>query len=229
MVFQMEFDYSEYRPGLGGLFLLLQDVSAGHCGVMGLTSARLAEDGLMWVIARQYAQIERMPRPGERLIASTWHGGTRHMMFPRYCSVKAMDGELLLQGGALWAMASKCTRKMINPEDYGLALESEEIGNEPSIRTAVKKLPITGGCDFTVPPEYIDLNGHMNNTRYYDAAEHCLAGETAGLTPAEVTTTFISESRAGDTLHMQWGSSNGYWYIEGKNGKPVFRMGIQYK
>ena len=229
MVFHQEYDYFTDRGGLSGLFQLMQDIAGSHCGLMGLSAKRLSQDDLMWVVVRQYAKILRLPMPGERVAADTWHGGTKHMMFPRYFRVCSADGELLAEGGAVWAMVDMNDRKMKNPADYSLALQSEETGDEPRVQSPVKKLPTTGEAEFTVPPQYIDLNGHMNNTRYYDAAESCIAPETAGLSPVEVSTTFIAEVLQGEDMTIRWGSGDGMWYITGETEKPIFKMNISYK
>lgn len=229
MIFHKEYEHYDYRDGLGGLFNLLQDVAGDHCALMGLSAARLSQDRLMWVVVRHYAKIFRMPLPGERLAADTWHGGTRHMMFPRYYRLYSADGEQIVEGGAVWATVDMDERKLRNPADYSITLVSEETGHEPRLQGPVLKLPTTGETEFIVPPEYIDLNGHMNNTRYYDAVEACIAAGTAGLSPVEVSTTFIAEVRQGEDMTLRWGSKDGLWYITGETDKPIFKMNIRYE
>lgn len=229
MIYSQEFDYFTNRTGLSALFQLLQDVSGSHCRLMGLSHMRLSQDGLMWVVVRHYAKIARLPLPGEHVTADTWHGGTKHMLFPRYYRLYGADGEQLVEGGAVWAMVDMRERRMKNPADYSLVLPSEETGDEPCYQKPITTLPTTGEAEFIVPQEYIDLNGHMNNTRYYDAAEDSIAHETAGLTPVEVRTSFIAELPRGASMELHWGHNGGLWYIAGESDHPIFKMNIRYE
>lgn len=229
MICSREYDYFTDRTGLSALFQVFQNVSAVHCKLLGRSPARLYQDNLIWVVVRHCAKITRLPAAGEHIRVQTWIGGTKHGMFPRYYRLYSADGEELALGGALWAMVDAGTRKMVNPDSFGLSMEGDPNDPELQMPTLVKKLPVSGKCGFAVPDEFVDENGHMNNTHYYDAAENSIAAETAGLSPVEVRTSFIAELPQGKAMELHWGSENGLWYISGESDHPIFKMNIRYE
>lgn len=229
MICSREFDYFTDRTGLSALFQIFQDVSAVHCELLGRSPERLWKDNLIWVVVRHYAKLKRLPKPGEHVRVQTWIGSTKHGMFPRYYKLFSAEGEELANGGALWAMVDMDTRRMVNPDSFGLSLNGDADDPEPQISFTVKKLPTDGKCGFTVPEKYVDENGHLNNTRYYDAAEDSIAHETAGLTPVEVRTSFIAELPRGASMELHWGHDGGLWYIAGESDHPIFKMNIRYE
>lgn len=229
MICSREFDYYTNRTGLSALFQIFQDISTVHCEELGRSPERLWKDNLIWVVVRHFAKISRLPAPGERVRVSTWIGDTKHGMFPRYYKLFSTGGEELASGGALWAMVDMDTRRMVNPDQFGLSMQGDPNDPELQMSSLVKKLPVSGKCGFAVPEEYVDENGHLNNTHYYDAAENSIANETAGLKPVEVRTSFIAELPRGAAMELHWGHDNGLWYISGESDHPIFKMNIRYE
>lgn len=229
MICSREFDYYTNRTGLSALFQIFQDISAVHCEELGRSPERLWKDNLIWVVVRHFAKISRLPAPGERVRVSTWIGDTKHGMFPRYYKLFSTGGEELASGGALWAMVDMDTRRMVNPDQFGLSMQGDPNDPELQMSSLVKKLPVSGKCGFAVPEEYVDENGHLNNTHYYDAAENSIANETAGLKPVEVRTSFIAELPRGAAMELHWGHDNGLWYMSGESDHSIFKMNIRYE
>lgn len=227
-VYKKEYLLGEERLSTGELFRLLQDIATLHCNQIGLGMDVIGPKGLIWVVVRQYVKIRRYPRPGERTVLSTWPGSVRHAMFPRHYMLRSADGELLLTGNALWAMVDFGTRKMVNPAEYGFNMEGLVTGDEEKLVFRLPKIEIGQRAEFTVPEAYLDTNRHMNNTRYYDMAEHCLGGETEGLWLREAMTEFISEARLGEKIDVSWGREGDRFYICGDEEKPIFRMSLEY-
>lgn len=227
-VYKKEYLLGEERLSTGELFRLLQNIATLHCNEIGLGMDVIGPRGLIWVVVKQYVKIHRYPRPGERLELCTWPGSTRHMMFPRHYMFRSLSGELLLTGNALWAMVDFNTRKMINPAEYGFDMEGLVTGEEEKLIFRLPKLAIGHSTGFTVPEEYLDANRHMNNTRYYDMAEHCLGTEIEGLCLREAMTEFISEACLGEEINVSWGREGDRFYICGDEERPVFRMSLEY-
>lgn len=227
-VYKKEYTLGEKRPSTGELFRMLQEIATLHCNALGLGMDVIGPKGLIWVVVKQYVKIHRYPRPGERLVLSTWPGMSRHMMFPRHYMLCSASGETLLTGNALWTMVDFETRKMINPVEYGFEMEGLVTGNEEKLIFRLPKLPIGNSAKFTVPEAYLDANRHMNNTRYYDMAEHCLGAEIEGLCLREAMTEFISEACLGEKMAVSWGREENRFYICGDEEKPIFRMSLEY-
>jgi len=221
--------YTVSEEGLrtSALFRLLQEISGHQSALVGRGQKDLAEKGLMWVVIRQIVELQRWPQPGERLLARTWPGVTRHSMCPRYYRLETEAGELLLTGCAIWAVVDRETRKMILPSAYGVEIEPLVTGLESRRPPAPARGENTESGCFTVPEEVLDENGHMNNTRYYDLAEGFLG--TPGRPLRAAVTEYISEARLGDTLTLHWGGNGSHFTVEGSCGGPCFRMELQYE
>ena len=102
-------------------------------------------------------------------------------------------------------------------------------GREIRLPSGLAKLLCTEEAAFTVPFSYVDLNGHMNNTRYFDLAEDHFPPAAAGKKLLAVSTEYSAEARFRDALTLRWGRENGRYYMEGLAEKPCFRLQMDYE
>ena len=231
----MEVYKKEFSVGAGGLgtrelFRLLQDIAGEQCAPYQLTGPDLEKKGLMWVIIRYRLEASRWPQPGERLCAHTWPGRARHGMMPRFYVIRGESGDTPIAVSAVWAVVDRQSRAMVSGEELGVTLEALETGEEIRLPGAVRRLATCESAAFTVPADYLDENGHMNNTRYYELAERCIGRDARRRGLREVLTEHLSEALCGEELSLRWGEQDGLWYILGEHGdKPVFRMNLRYE
>ena len=211
------------------LFKLLQDIAGEQCIPLHLTGPDLEKRGLMWVIIKYRVQISRWPQPGETIVARTWPGKPRHGMMPRFYVLRDSEGQELLSASSVWAVVGRQSRAMVNNEEAGVHLDPLETGEEIRLPGAIKKLETTQERTFRVPAEYLDENGHMNNTFYYTVAEDCLGRDARRDKLREVHTEHVSEALCGEELQLRWAESEGLAYITGSFGdKAIFRMNLRY-
>lgn len=212
-------------------FLLLQETAGEHCEQIGLGKAVTGPHELMWVVVRQLVEMERWPEPGESFRLLTWPGDTRHMFYPRFHRLESPDGRLLGQCSALWTLVDRNSRKMISPSAYGLDIKGLVTGMEARLPSAPAKLPADRQAFYTVGPDVLDSNGHMNNTRYYDLAESIFGQEIAGRHLSRAMTEYVAEAREGDRMRLDWGQEGSRFFIAGSAGedRPFFRMSLEYK
>ena len=211
------------------LFRMLQEASIRHTEQLGMGRDKTLDRGILWVLLMQRAEIVRMPEYDERIVLKSWPGKTMHLLFPRYYSLETAAGEPLLKASALWSLVDEKTRKVVFPEKYGVVIEGAVTGEEIAMPGGVAKKETTCERDFTVPYSFVDLNGHMNNTRYFDLMEDCLPAAAEGRLLRSVCTEYTGEARLGDTLTVRWGGQDGRWYLEGALEKPCFRMALEYE
>ena len=83
--------------------------------------------------------------------------------------------------------------------------------------------------EFTVPYSYVDLNGHMNNTRYFDLAEDCVEAAADGRTLSRVETEYKTEARLGERLSLRWGTDGDRYYLTGSADRTVFTISLAYQ
>ena len=211
------------------LFRLLQEASIRHTELLGMGRERTLDRGILWVLLMQRAEIARMPEYDERVILKSWPGRTMHLLFPRYYSMETAAGEPLLKASAMWSLVDQKTRKVVFPEKYGVVIEGVTTGDEIAMPGAVAKRETSLERDFTVPYSFVDLNGHMNNTRYFDLAEDCVGAAAAGRLLKGVSTEYQTEARIGEMLHLHWGAEGESFFLTGETDRPVFRMKLEYR
>ena len=211
------------------LFELLQEAAITHTEELGMGREKTLDKGLLWVVTMQRAEIRRMPEYDERIVLRSWPGKTMHVFFPRHYSISTEDGELLLRANALWMLVDAQTRRMVFPDRHGIVIEGSTLPDELPLPVSPARLPLTEESRFTVPYSYVDLNGHMNNTRYFDLFEDLIPAAAEGKRLRAVETEYLSEVCLGKTLALRWGRENGRYYLEGALEKPCFRMAMQYE
>jgi acyl-ACP thioesterase len=210
------------------LFRLLQEASIRHTEELGMGRDKTLDKGILWVLLLQSAEIARMPEYDERIVLKSWPGRTMHLLFPRYYRLETAAGEHLLSASALWSLVDEKTRKVVFPERYGVEIEGIVTGEEIALPSAPRRMDCTRSRPFTVPYSYVDLNGHMNNTRYFDLAEDCIPAAAGGRALRSIRTEYVSEARFGESFTVSWGEENGEYFLQGEGEKPVFRMRMEY-
>lgn len=213
------------------LFELLQTASIRHTEELGMGRDKTLDRGLLWIIARQYVAIGRMPVYDERVTLRSWPGETMHVLFPRYYEIEGQGGETLVRGSMLWSLMNRETRATAFPEEHGVEIAGVETGRETPYLKKMPVLETPNRFSFTVPYSYVDLNGHMNNTRYFDLVEDNIPAAAGGALLREVYAEYGAESKLGAALEVAWGGENGTYYVSGGSGpagRRGFRMGFVY-
>ncbi len=211
------------------LFELLQTASIRHTEALGIGRDKTLDKGLLWVIARQYVLIDRMPVYDERITLRSWPGETMRVLFPRYYEILSERGEPLVRGSAVWSLMDSETRTTAFPDEYGVEIAGVETGRELPYLTKIQATQTPDHFDFTVPYSYVDLNGHMNNTRYFDLIEDRLPAAKAGNILREIHVEYTAEARLDDVLHVSWGKENALYYVNATAEHTCFRMSLRYE
>lgn len=216
------------RLRLSRLFELFQEAAIRHTEQLGMGRDRTLDRGILWVLLMQRAEIIRMPEYDEEIRLKSWPGKTMHLLFPRYYSVETVAGEPLVRASALWSLVDAENRKVVFPEKYDIVIDGFETGNEISLPRSLPR-PTEGiPKEFTVPFSFVDLNGHMNNSRYCDLAEDLVGAAAQGSRLKEISVEFLNEARFGELLLLRICGSGTEYRISGDSTKPVFRMKLLY-
>ena len=211
------------------LFRMLQEASIRHTEQLGMGRDKTLDKGILWVLLMQRAEIVRMPEYDENIVLKSWPGKTMHLLFPRYYSLETAEGEPLLKASALWSLVDEKTRKVVFPEKYGVVIEGVSTGGEIALPGAAAKAECSFSRDFIVPYSFVDINGHMNNTRYFDLAEDSTGAAAAGKLLKSISVEYQNEARLGEELHLSGGEDGKGFYLCGTTERPVFRMRLEYQ
>ncbi len=211
----------------------LQEAAIAHTEDLGMGREKTLDRGLLWIVSLQKTEVLRMPVYDEKIVVRSWPGKTMHVFFPRYYELVSEDKkETLVRASALWMLLDEKTRRFVFPENYGIVIEGNVTGREIALPASPKTLPLTEEKHFTVPFSYVDLNGHMNNTRYYDLADDLLPFEKEGRLLRLLGAEYLHEIREEQDVRLRWGfgenGSAAFLIGEDETGTALFRLRLEY-
>jgi acyl-ACP thioesterase len=130
---------------------------------------------------------------------------TTRVAYPR--SVVAYDREWreLFRSITLWVLMDRQTRAMVLPGRSGIMvpgiLRGNELPSPNSLSPVVCSASVTRRVCFTD----LDVNNHMNNTRYLEWAMDLLPSQFHGKhVLQDATMCYLGEAREGDQLYIFW-------------------------
>ncbi|MBR0266927.1 MAG: hypothetical protein IJQ71_05750 [Clostridia bacterium] len=155
---------------LSAVLETMQEVAGAHSFLLGCGREELLKKNIVWVLSRSELHMERYPRAGEKITIHTFPMPNRICFFPRYYIFTDERGEMVGKAGTLWLLLDVETRKMLPPGDIAnLIPDNRDLAVPMNLPATVGNLQ---GEEFV--SEYtsvftdLDVNGHVNNTRYAD-------------------------------------------------------------
>ncbi len=217
------------RLRLSTLFTMLQEASIAHTTELGMGREKTLDRGLLWIITLQQARVFRLPAYDEKILLTSWPGKTMHLYFPRCYRIASESGEPLIEASALWALMDQASRRIVFPEEYGIAIDGTVHKDDPPFPRA-PRLPDPQSSDtFVVPYSYTDLNGHMNNTRYFDLAEDRMPPQLRAKAVRSIRAEYSAEARCGETVALHSAVTNTSFSLAGETDKRLFRLLLEYE
>ena len=153
---------------LSELFLYFQDLAGKHSDILGSGRKNTTEKGLIWVITRFDVEITRMPRYGEKVTFTTYPGDSNPVFYYRHFYIEDEKGNVIIKANSLWTILNKETHQLVKDAFGDKKLPKVHLDNELS---APQKIQIEEGeysYSKTIRYSDIDLNAHLNNTRYIE-------------------------------------------------------------
>lgn len=166
-------DYDRYNRLLPASILDLFQVVAGeHADVLGCGVNSLMEKGLLWMLVRTKYQVVKWPALWQHVIVKTWPLPESRAGFQREYLVESEDGELLIKGTSDWVVIH-AEKRRIMPTN-GVYPENFEYIKDKNFEERAARVPDFEIADdgIEVCPRYsqLDMNGHVNNTKYANYA-----------------------------------------------------------
>ena len=216
------------RLRMSDLFRLLEEASIAHTEELGYTRDKTLDRGLLWIITRQLVEIDEMPAYDEEIIVRSWQGDMQHVFFPRFYEIER-GGKVLVKGQALWMLIEEETRSMVMPEDYDIFIPGRPDPDDMMLPAIAIPKDAEAGIPLVTRFSQVDINGHMNNTRYFDIIDDALWGSGGTVRiPKTVLANYLSELRLGDAFTLREYKDGSALYFEGAAEKPYFRIKIEY-
>ena len=217
------------RLRLSRLFTFLQEAAIAHTEALGMGRVKTLDKGYLWVVTVQQAKITRLPVYDEDVTLESLPGKMMHTFYQRYTRLLDKNGNELVNAAALWMLMDETSRTMLFPEKTGVVIPDGEAQWQTFWPRSPRLPQGEENGAFTVPYSYVDLNGHMNNTRYFDLAEDCMPDALRAGSVREVSTEYTGEVTEGQTIRLTSAVTDGEFRIAGNTEKKVFRISMRYE
>ena len=217
----------QWRPS--AVLAAMQELSGAHCALLGCGRDDLLRRGIVWILARSEVQMTRYPHLGETITMQTFHKPVRLRFFPRYYIFKDAAGEVIGKAGTLWLLMDLATRQTIPAGDIAALLpDNSELAAPMALPATVGQLQ---GEETVMmyDPVYTDLdvNGHVNNTKYADWLCNMLGTDTLQqYAPESLILNYNVEVRPGQHVALHLTRHGLEYRLAGYHGeKLAFEIG----
>ena len=220
------------RLRISEMFMLLEKASIAHTEELGCTRHKTLDRGLLWIITRQTLEVTEWPEYDEHITVRSWPGDMMHVFFPRFYEV-LRDGRTIARGEALWMLIDEKTREMVMPEEYDISIPGAP-GADDMMIPAVRMPKEAALSEKELMAEFsrIDINGHMNNARYFDLIDdETDVTKLTGPRPRRILANYVNELTLGERFTFRTfaaGSDGSDRVYEGASDKVKFRISMEY-
>lgn len=213
------------RLNVFSLFNYFQEIAWEHAGILRFGYNDLSENNQFWVLSRIRVEIERLPRWTEEITLMTYPRGIDGPFALRDYEIFDVDGNKIISGVSSWLIVNAKTHRPVRPTELDLtnAVNDRRALYVNATKIAdVKQTPVFVD-EFTVKPSDIDVNLHVNNTRYVEWAYNTfpLAYHKDKLISV-VEINFLAEGKEGNHLKIER-----YQVDENKNSVVITRTDDQ--
>ena len=153
---------------LSSFFKMMQEVATEHAEMFNIGKANTLDKGLFWVITRIEVDIVRAPRYLENTILKTYPGDDLRFIFPRYFQLEDESGNVLIRASSTWMVLNRNTHNIVLNPFEGFKSPTEHLPDEQPLPGKVNSEEASLVEKRKVCYSDIDLNGHLNNTKYID-------------------------------------------------------------
>jgi acyl-ACP thioesterase len=193
---------SRQRLTVPALLGLMQEIAWEHSTSYNVGWDFLQSIHLFWALSKMHLKINRLPLWNEVVTLRTWGKQPENVTFHRDYEMCDAEGNILLTATSAWATLSTVDGRVQRiPTEIGLRIVVPE--NRHAIREAapkIKKIPaVNPTCWHPVLHSDIDMNQHVNNTRYVQWALNDFSHEFQTQNEIkELTINYLSQAKIGD-------------------------------
>lgn len=216
-----------HRLTAGAFLRLAQQISTDQCESIGMNDNFYRQNHAVFLLAKQALQVDRVPRGGEVLTLVTMPEQCKRAVFKRVTEARDEKGERVALLDSRWVLVDTDTRRILRrpPQAFEAFHFEDEVPF--TLDVAIRKPAETAPAGrVTATYSRCDTNGHMNNTRYADAAADVLPLEVLARSAVKsLVISYHNELPAGQSAELVLGrDENGGWYVAGQreDGKPCF-------
>lgn len=213
---------------LSAAFVAMQEIAGAHAQLLHLGREDLLPHNVVWVLTRIAIEMNAYPAHGDDIVIDTWYTPPQRLQFERYFEFKDAQGCPFGRASTSWVFMDLTTRRAVRPSAAGIVFPQDELlreGLAPPV-----KVRYEGEAPFHSErtPLYsdIDVNGHLNNTRYVDWICDLFPVERFNRERiAAMTINYAHEARPGDAVAQYLAVDGPSFYASGigkGEGRTIF-------
>lgn len=208
---------------LTGLLRYMQDSANCQMEDDGLSYDELFSRGLAFVLSRIKVSIYHPIYSHDEIEVETWACESSGVSFNRCYRIKR-DGEIMAEAFSIWALVDTNAHRLIRVSDF----EGEYGSDSPVELDMSKRFRLPADINLTLVGERnveyqdVDMNRHINNTRYGDILFGYIP-EIENNRVIKFEINYISEAPLGETLkvYMAKGDDGNYYFRTVREGSKT--------
>ncbi len=202
----------------GAVLDIFQEVAGLHSEALGVGLKDMQKNELMWVLVNVRYKVLKEPKLHQKVLVKTWPLPPDRISYRREYEILDEEGNTLILGSSEWVTVHSTRRRIMPAKPLYTLKETEFCSRLCFEEKGTKIKPFeTQGDGFEICPRYcdIDLNGHVNNTKYANFVMDALSPER---TIKAFQIDYHKEVFAGCDLKIHSTSCEDYTIALGKNG-----------
>lgn len=217
---------------VNAIFNIMQEIASVHADNLRLGFDDLRELNLAWVLSWAKVEICSNPKFGEPIHIRTWPK-EKHKLYSMRDFLLFDEGQnVIAKATTAWLLINTVKKRITDPATLPITIpyqtETHALREYPQKIIAQNEKTIVFSKTFHYTD--IDVNSHVNNTRYIELILDCFPPEYYSANRiSDITITFSSESFCGDEIaigKVQSSAEPEGFTIEGihrKNGQSAFQ------
>ncbi len=202
------------KPFPSFYFRCMQEAAHLHMTAYPPSPEQLYSDyGRAFVLSRAAVSVYRPLHACEKIKITTWASPTHGVSFPRNVEISSGE-EIIAKISSIWALVDTKNHQICLPSDYPCSYTTEpQLETEMPLRFRVPR-----NAEFELVGHYtphysdIDLNRHVNNTRYPDILFGFIP-EISNLSFNGISISYLHEAHALEELKIFVARDNGAYYV----------------
>lgn len=212
--------------GLFGTLQFLEDIAGLHADELGLGYQQMVEQDAFWVLTRQKLQMKKWPKWKDEIEIRTWSREPKGLSAFRDYEI-LNNNEVIGECTTSWMVLDGVERRpmKINRTPEQLNSRKEDECLKISTEKVIFKNDPMNVIKFTVRNSDLDMNLHVNNTKYAQWALNSIPFDkhrTMQLVSYDIN--FLGEAYLNDEINVQIYVEDG---VERPKEKHVFVRGIR--
>ena len=208
------------------IFVRMQEIAEDNAAAVGAGRVDMIDAlGYAWVLTRMYVEMEKYPRIGDTIKVSTWPLKPTKLYFSRQFLFEEEDGEILGKASSQWVLFDVNKRQIKRSTELGNYPHDPNLPRllpEPKKLLLPKNVPVAK--TETVLYSDVDMNVHMNNTKYLNWICELFSSEwLTSYYLKSIRINYIGETHIDQKVDLHKAEADDGFYIFGtSDGKMIF-------